>query len=93
VYGHSSVPFVAERDKLDAAFDALPPPKPSLQFYAPSQGGPQAFGAGATKKGFGRLFGSFGSGASPVASSGSFLSSMPVYNSSDAPCFSGECDD
>jgi hypothetical protein len=87
VYGRNSVLFLAERDKLDAAFDALPPPKPSLRFYAPSQGGPQTFGAGATKKkGFGRLF-----GASPVASSGSYLSSMSVYNSSNAPCFAGEC--
>jgi hypothetical protein len=38
VYGRDSALFIAERDKLDAAFDALPPPKPSLSSYTSHSG-------------------------------------------------------
>jgi hypothetical protein len=77
VYGRNSAIFVTERDKLDAAFDALPPPTPSLPLYT-SHNTPPA----SKKKGFG----SFGF-SRPTKQ----LLSMSVYNSSAGPCFAGEC--
>ena len=82
VYGRNSVLFLAERDKLDAAFDALPPPKASLLdflYNAPQGGG---YYPGASKKkqvkakgGFGNLFGSFLASSSSSASLGSMTTS------------------
>lgn len=38
VYGSLSKVFIEERDKLDAAFMELPPPKPSILIYTPGTG-------------------------------------------------------
>jgi hypothetical protein len=88
VYGRNSVLFLAERDKLDAAFDALPPPKPSIPVYhgnAPHGG--YAGAAIRTKSKRGGLFGSVCLGGFSTPK----LASMKVYNSSAGPCFAGEC--
>jgi Hint-domain/VWA / Hh protein intein-like len=92
VYGRNSVLFLAERDKLDAAFDALPPPRPSIPVYhntAPYGGYAGASNHVKAKGGFGGLFSSMlGSGGSSAAPK---LVSMKGYNSSAGPCFAGEC--
>jgi hypothetical protein len=41
VYGRDSPVFIEERDKLDAAFDALPPPTPSVPVSYSGPGRPQ----------------------------------------------------
>lgn len=78
VYGRNSAVFVAERDKLDAAFDALPPPKPSRPVYASHGGrGPLVMG----KRG----------SVGPVRTGSVYMKTMSAYNSAAGPCFAGDC--
>ena len=86
VYGRNSAIFIAERDKLDTAFDTLPPPKPSLPVYASYETYSIPSAPKKKKKGFGRLFGSTG-----PSSYFSSMSSMSSYNTASGPCFVGEC--
>ena len=89
VYGRDSILFKAERDKLDAAFDALPPPKPSLPVYHYAGGGSPGMNIVKKKGGFGKSI--FGGSTSARPKAGSYLSSMAVYNTASGPCFAGDC--
>jgi hypothetical protein len=80
VYGRNSTIFVTERDKLDAAFDALPPPTPSLPLYTSHDTSPSI------TKNLKKGSGSFGF-SRPTKQ----LLSMSMYNTSAGPCFAGEC--
>jgi Mg-chelatase subunit ChlD len=88
VYGRESPIFIEERDKLDAAFDALPPPKPCAP--PPSFSRPQRFYPSTQK------FPSNGSSFHSNTQSGvnvmsASYSPMPGYNSPVGPCFNGHC--
>ncbi|OAA56319.1 von willebrand factor type a domain containing protein [Niveomyces insectorum RCEF 264] len=91
LYGASSPLFIACRDALDAAFDTLPPPKPSNVHPVENNGPPPPY-TYRTRLRHGA--GSSGPGAPPTGSlrvSSSRMVSMSAYRNSTGPCFASFC--